>query len=151
MLPKYHISLGFIFSLIIYLFFNISFINFSLIFLSSFLIDFDHYLWYLFKTKDWNLMNCVRELTKRRDKILKLTFNEREKIKRGVYLFHGIEFWILLICLSLLFDWFFFIFLGVIFHMLLDFIEMIYTREPISMKLSVVYKIYFNKNKKEFR
>ncbi|MFQ5531781.1 MAG: hypothetical protein ACE5ES_04160, partial [Candidatus Nanoarchaeia archaeon] len=61
MLPKTHIILGFIFSvLIFFLFPQMGLIGASLIFFSSFLIDFDHYLYYLFKKKDPNPRNSVK-------------------------------------------------------------------------------------------
>ena len=55
MLPKWHILFGAIFSMLVYFIFNINLFQVSLIFLASIFIDFDHYLFYVFRKKDFNL------------------------------------------------------------------------------------------------
>ena len=67
MLPKKHIILGLIFSLtLIFLFPAIGWKGFGVIFLSSVFIDIDHYLYFIFKKKDINLMNSYNWFIKKR-------------------------------------------------------------------------------------
>ena len=60
MLPKVHIIVGGIISILLYLLFPITILEVSLIFLSSFLIDFDHYLLYVVNKKDFSLKKSFR-------------------------------------------------------------------------------------------
>ena len=59
MLPKYHVPFGFIFAGIIWILFPIiSFNGLLIIFLSSFLIDVDHYTYFVYKKHDFSLKNA---------------------------------------------------------------------------------------------
>ena len=67
MLPKYHIIFGFLFSLILFIFFPfIGLGGFLIIFASSVLIDVDHYAYYLFKNKILSIILRLKEIIKRR-------------------------------------------------------------------------------------
>ncbi|MDP2673070.1 MAG: hypothetical protein Q8O84_04625, partial [Nanoarchaeota archaeon] len=56
MLPKYHVLFGFLFSLILFLIFPfIGLSGFLIIFISSVLIDIDHYLFYVFKNRIFSI------------------------------------------------------------------------------------------------
>lgn len=114
MLPKWHLLFGFLFVYIIYWFTSITIFQASLIFLSSVLIDFDHYIWYGFKKKDWNLKNSYKYLKKHRN------------IVKPLMLFHTIEFHILIALLIFLWHDFLFILIGMIFHSATDLISLIY-------------------------
>ena len=53
MYPKHHILLGFIFSVFVFILFpKIGILGVSIIFLSSFLIDVDHYIGYAIRKRD---------------------------------------------------------------------------------------------------
>ena len=101
MLPKYHVIIGAIATLIIQVVFQLTILQSLIIFFSSFLIDADHYLIYALKKKDWSLKNSRKYFFKRRKRWIKLSNKEKKQYKRPIYIFHGIEFWILLIILSL--------------------------------------------------
>ena len=116
MLPKAHIFYGAIFSIILYLI-GLSPFNSILIFLSSFLIDFDHYLWYVLKKKDFNLKKAFYFL------------KEMEKKKPMMMVFHTFEFILLILILSFFFNPFLFILMGMLFHSLLDLIDLKYNNE----------------------
>ena len=147
MIPKHHIIAGAIISIIIFLIFQLTPAQTLIIFLSSFLIDIDHYIYYAVKKKDFNPIKATKWFFKKRKIWIKLTPKERKKYKRVIIIFHGIEFWILLIIFSLFNRIFLFIFIGVAIHMLLDFIELIHLNEPFYSKLSVIQVIRTNKNK----
>ena len=149
MLPKYHIILGAIFSIIIYFIFPISIFQATIIFLASFLIDIDHYLVYVYKKKDINPLNSVKYFFKIRSKYLKLSKKQREQYKKPHFIFHGIETILLLYLLSLVNGIFLFILIGVIFHLILDYLEIIYYDFDFYDKASQIYLYYKNKGKRK--
>ena len=131
MLPRWHIFFGAIFTSIIWVFApetNIFYL--SLVFLTSFLIDFDHYLVAITNTKKLSLKKSLKYFECLGEKENKN--NQREK--GNFYIFHTLEFHILIFVLSTIKIEFFYIFLGMIFHSLLDVVWMIkkdrlYSRE----------------------
>ena len=140
MLPKYHILLGFIFSLILYLIFPfIGFLGFFIIFFSSFLIDVDHYLYYIFKKKDLNLKKAYKYFFEKRKKIISSTKFVNDVPNPAMYFFHGIEILLVLFILGIFISKnFLFIFIGFSFHLFLDILEQIYYGFRIA-KISLVY------------
>ena len=55
MLPKWHLFLGFFFALTLFLVFpEIEIAGFLIIFFSTFLMDIDHYIYYVFKKRDFS-------------------------------------------------------------------------------------------------
>jgi len=151
MLPKHHIIFGAIISLVLYLFTTLTLTQTLIIFLSSFLLDFDHYIFYFIKTKDFSFKNAIKYHIKKRKKWLKLPLNKRNCFKHTILLFHGIEFWAILIILSALNSIFLFILLGIAIHMSLDFIELVYLKFSLYPKFSQIYVCMTNKNKKILR
>ncbi len=148
MLPKYHLLLGFILSSIIFaIFLNIGLTGFLIIWASSFLIDFDHYLYYVFKKKDFSLKRARIWFFKLGEKINSLKKEERKKYKEGILIFHGIEFIILLIFLGFFSSFFFYILLGVLIHLSLDLIHSI-SQGYLNTKFSQIYNYIKNRNKK---
>ena len=120
MLPRWHILFGAIFTVVLFYFApQTNPIYIVLVFLSSFLIDFDHYIASLIKTKNPSL---THSLEYHRIKLIQ----EKKEIARGVrkksdfHLFHTVEFHILVGLLSMFWAGFFYIFIGMIFHSLLD-------------------------------
>jgi hypothetical protein len=150
MLPKTHAILGAVFSLLIYFIFHLSFFNVILIFLASVFIDSDHYLWYVYIKKSINLKNAYYWFREKREKWLKLSKKEKEDHKRVYLIFHCIEFWIVLLALSLTNKIFLFILIGVLFHMIFDYIEILYLKEKLYPKFSLIYIYFKNKDKKHF-
>lgn len=128
MLPKYHIILGFLFSLILYLIFPfISLWGSLIIFASSVLIDVDHYIYYIFAKKDLSLKNAYS------------FFIKKPKLNPAMYFFHGIEILLILFILGIFINkLFLFILIGFSFHLFLDIIEQIYYGFRIA-KVSLVY------------
>jgi len=150
MLVKYHILLGILFSFSLVYFFNISPSAAVVIFLSSVLIDIDHYILYICKTRDFSLKNAYNYSVKSKKIWLGLSPKKREKYKTSFMFLHGIEFLALLVALSFLSKFFFYIFLGVFFHLLADWLELLYLNLPLYLKFSQMYVFIRNKNKKPF-
>ena len=140
MLPKYHIFLGFLFSLILYLVFPfIGFLGFFIIFFSSFLIDIDHYIYYIFKKKDLNLKNAYKYFFEKRKKYISSTKPVKEMSNPAMYFLHGIEILLVLFLLGIFVNkLFLFIFIGFLFHLFLDILEQIYYGFRIT-KVSLIY------------
>ena len=117
MLPKSHIILGAVFSVILFLFLGVSSINAFLVFLSSVFIDIDHYLFYIFRKKDFNLTRACR---------WHICMGDYHK--PIMQIFHSVEFIFLVLAISLIFPAFVFIFLGLLFHSILDILEMVHKK-----------------------
>jgi len=116
-----HIIFGILFSLVCFLLFpQIGLTGLSLIFLSTVLIDVDHYLYYLKKKKDLGLKNSYNWFTKNTNKFLSLPTKQRDKFYVGFCFLHGIEILAILLLLTIFSKYFFFIFIGFSFHLLLD-------------------------------
>ena len=150
MLPKYHITIGAIITTIIFSIFPITPLQATIIFLSSFLIDVDHYLIYAFKTKDYSLKNSRKFFHKRREDWLKLSIRNQKNYKRYIYFFHGIEFWLILIFLTKYIYLMKFILIGIAIHMILDYIDFLYYKQPLYAKFSQFYVYFTNKKKMDF-
>lgn len=146
MMPKYHLIYGFIFSTLIFYFFpSIKISGFLVLWASSIFIDLDHAVRYSIKTKNFNPIKFWKWSVKESRKRKNLDYS---KYKYPVFFLHGIEFVIFLICLSFYFGWSKFLLIGVIFHLILDYIHLIFRKFPLDMKLSLIWTILRNKNKK---
>ncbi len=81
--------------------------------IGSYLIDFDHYLWYFIYKKDLSLKKAYWWCRETRE-------------KDQLHIFHIIEFWVLMFILSFVHIFFLLIFIGIVFHLIFDFIDYIY-------------------------
>ncbi len=148
---KWHLLIGFISSYILVQFFNFSLFAGLIIFLASWLIDGDHYFWYAIEMKDWNPLHAIGWYRKSNPKWISLSLKEREKFKRGVFICHGILFWIFLLILIPIHNIFLWALIGVGIHMVADWIDLIRRREPLYNKIFPCYVIRKNKNKKSLK
>jgi len=106
MLPRYHFLFGLIFSAIL---FPIVKWNSLIILMASVLIDVDHYLYYVFKVRKFNLKKSFNYFYMGE-------FGE----KKLLFVFHTVEFWVILLIASLYFHILFYFLIGIMFHMFLD-------------------------------
>jgi len=127
MLPRWHIVLGLIFTLFIWIIIpDINKFYLSLVFLSSVFIDFDHYLVSLLKTKKLSLFHAFNYHKEKHQKYKKDKQKGLRK-KGDFHVFHTIEFHILIAILSYFLTPFLFIFIGMVFHSLTDLIYLLHT------------------------
>ncbi len=147
---RHHILIGLLASFLIVNFSRVTSLEGVIIFLASILIDFDHYIWYGAVTKDWNPFNAIRWYIKRNPEWKNISQKEKNKFKKGVFIFHSIGFWIVLYFLSLINELFLFVLIGIGIHIFADYFHMIKNKEPIYNKVSALYTWKRNKNKKEF-
>ncbi len=126
MLPKWHIFWGIAFALLLWAVSpEIKFIYLVLVFLSSVLIDIDHYITAVVKTKKWSISyayNYYKALIEKEKK----RKSQGVMVKGDFHIFHTIELHILTGILSILWTPFFYIFIGMVFHSILDIIWMVY-------------------------
>ncbi len=152
MQPKWHILWGFIFSYLIAYFFNISLINFSILFLSTwFFIDLDHVLLYVIKTGNFNPWKFIIWSKEKKEERMAFSLSEKSKAEFPHFFMHGVEFLILLALLSFLNETFLFILIGFIFHLILDLVAMFYERENVLFKISQIWLWQRNKKAKKHR
>lgn len=136
MYPRWHILLGAVFTLILYFLVpGITWYSLALVFLSSFLIDFDHYVSAVMATGNINPINAVKHHYERGRKML---VDHRKGIRKRGYFhpFHTLEFHALIFIIGIFFSPFVYIFIGMAFHTLLDFVE-------LSSKDMVYHKEFF--------
>ena len=122
-MPSTHIIFGAIISALLLLFFPlIGIMGCVIIFLSSVLIDVDHYLYYAIKKKDWSLRNAYNWFLSKRDIFLRASKKERAKMERLILVLHGIECLAIFALLILVHKIFVFVLIGFVIHLLLDLI-----------------------------
>ncbi len=129
MLPKWHILFGVILSVLIWIAVpKINLFHLLLLFFSSFLIDFDHYMCAIINTRKFRLSEAY-EYHKEMDKLEEKRRKEGIKQRGDFHLFHTIEFHVLVGILSIFWIGFFYIFLGMMFHSLTDLYSLLYSSQ----------------------
>lgn len=146
MLPKWHILFGFIVSYVLVFFFHFSMFAGLVIFLSSFLIDIDHYFYYALKSKNASPINAYKLGIEKGIKWRNFSSEQKKKESWTPFIFHGIESLIILGLLSVINLIFLWIFIGFLIHMILDYIQILYQKSPPLSKFSQVYIYLRNKN-----
>jgi len=145
MLPKHHTIINLIIALILLLFINPLYV--LIIFLSSVLIDVDHYLYYVFEKKRFSLKSAYNWFLIERKRFLGLSLEERKKHRYFILIFHGLETLGIILLLSKYFPLLFFIFIGFSIHLIEDSIEAIKFKFA-ERRLILSYAIYLHiKNK----
>lgn len=140
MLPRQHLIFGIIFSTICLIIFpQIGFIGFFIIIISTVLIDIDHYLYFVYKKKSWNLKHAYDWFIETGKKFYALPKEERDKFYLGLCFLHGIEILFILSILGIFISkYFLFIFIGFSFHLFLDVVYQISQKKRIT-KISLVH------------
>lgn len=143
--PSKHIIINLIISLILLLFINPLYT--AIFFLSSFLIDIDHYIYYIFEKKRFSLKSAYNWYIIRKKQFHDLSLKERKKHRYFIFFFHSLELLALLFILSIYIPVLFFIALGFSVHLIEDIIVE-YKNKSINRKLFLTYAIYLHmKNK----
>jgi hypothetical protein len=115
-----------LFSIALKLVFNkINLLFITLIFLSSFLIDFDHYLCAVIKNKSLSLKKAF-DYHKIQGEIARRELKRGIKRKGDFHLFHTVEFIAFVGLLGFVWIGFLYIFIGLVFHSLLDVLYLAY-------------------------
>lgn len=147
MLPSKHIVIGAVFSVFLYLL-GFQLVYVFLFFLSSFLIDVDHYLYYFYRKKDLSLKRAFNWYLALDKRYFALPKNSRGKYWYGFCIFHGIEPIILIFIFSIFFKPLVFVSLGFLLHIALDILLKIFEGgDPLELS-SLIYKVYYNSKRK---
>ena len=120
MLPKWHILFGFVFSYVLVAFFNLPLTSGIIIFLSSFLIDLDHYIGGTIYFHETNPLKIIPKLYRFHHVWVSLPQREKERYKVMIMPFHGIEALTILFLLSFINKIFILILVGFTFHLIID-------------------------------
>lgn len=146
--PSTHIFFAIIVSIIIFFIFpSIGFIELGIFFFSSFLIDFDHYLFYVFVKNDFSLKKAYKWFLVKKIKYLALPKEQRKKHYSSFCYFHGIEPVILFTISGYFFHhYFYFVAGGILFHLVLDIINEVFIYKSSTNKYSIIYT-FFKKKK----
>jgi len=149
MFPRAHIFLSISFCIFLFVLFpQMNLVGLFILFISSLFIDVDHMMYYTFKTRNLNPKKAVSWFISKGDFWLSLPLKEKRKYDWPIFIFHGIEFLFLLWILSLFFPIVKFIFLGILFHLFLDYCHLLFHNAPLMLKISPTYVFFRNKNKK---
>lgn len=122
MFPYQHFIFGILFvGGLFFIYPSISLMGLGIILASSVLIDVDHYIYYAYKKKDLNFFRIRKWLTINLKQSFLLSREERNKFDFGIMFLHGFEFLFILLLLGFLVSkYFFFVFIGFGFHLILD-------------------------------
>ena len=125
MLPYAHLLIGLIISGSLYFVFpEIDLIKAGILLASSVLIDFDDYLYYLYEKGEWNPLKVYKKMKQENEEHLKSPRKERNNSYLRLCIFHGGEWVILFLVLGVFVsEYFLFVSLGIILHLILDTID----------------------------
>ena len=125
MLPRYHILFGILFTLIIWFFArDLSLIYLALILFGAIFIDFDHYMNPVIKNKKISLAHAF-DYHKKIQKTEEIEHKKGIRSRGDFHIFHTIEAHILVAVLGFFWAGFFFVFIGMVFHSLIDLGELL--------------------------
>ncbi len=153
MIPIVHLFLGLIFGSVIFIISpSVGITGLLLIVISSVLIDIDHYFYYVIKKRNFNLFKAYKWYIEKMRARKTLPKHKKRMYKTDILIFHGIEFVILLTILLPVNKFFSFIFMGVVFHLTLDILDLYKQRkeEYMFIKVSQLYNIIRNRKKEDF-
>jgi len=151
MLPSRHVFFGSIMAILLLVISKVGIIEASIFLASTVLIDVDHYIYYVFVKKNWSLPKAYRWYKIYKEKWFKLSREERNKHK-GVFLFlHGLEVFTVVFLLGIfVHSYFIFIFIGFVFHLFLDIIEMRMHQDRIDKIFLIHDYMKFKKLERQF-
>jgi len=145
MLVENHIKINLLLGIL--LLFFIKPIYVIIIFLSSILIDLDHYFYYIFEKKRFSLKSAYHWYLIERERFHKLSREEKKKHRYFIFIFHGLEPLIIIFLLSNYYLILLFIFIGFIMHLAEDLV-IASKFKYIERKMFLSYAIYLHiKNK----
>jgi len=128
---------------------GINYLGLFVILFFSIVVDFDHYLFYVYYKKDLSLKRALIWYKKKYNQFGKMSKKQKDKYQIGIFIFHGIECFFVMLALKSVFPFMIWVINGWLLHMLLDYIEIIRIKAPLYLKISQIYVIWKNKGKKK--
>jgi hypothetical protein len=128
MLPKWHVLLGILFATVLYVI-GFGFEESLIVFFASFLIDIDHYMYYVMRKGKYNLREAY---------VWFKSFSRKQKENKAkeqvrhprLFIFHTYESLFMLLFLGFFFPFCFFILTGFVFHRISDDTFSFFTGSP---------------------
>lgn len=102
------------------------------------LVDVDHYLWYIYKYKKFNIINSYKFYLKN------IEVNDYSNVYGILLIFHTIEFLLLMILLSFYIEFALIFTIGLVLHYLLDLIFLYILPKRIIANHSIIWWIVKN-------
>ena len=134
MLPIAHIIIGLVFGVILYFAAGFTLVQSLVVFLSSFLIDIDHYIIYVITKKDWNIFRAYQHFKE------KLANKERKLL--SLCIFHTYEFIAVLAIATMFYEPLSFILLGFLLHIMTDILTNHEGNIKYLFTLSITYRVH---------
>jgi hypothetical protein len=105
-----------------------------LAFLGGFFVDFDHYLWFVYKKNSLSLRRAYK-------------WYKKKEFGKGIWnIFHTLEFMILLLLLTIIFPLLLPFTVSYYAHMALDFVHLSYSKNLDSRIISIIWQYIKKKN-----
>ena len=104
--------------------------------ISGIFIDIDHYLWYVIRYNDWNIKHAVKHFE-----------SDGNVDDPSIFIFHTMEFIVIIFILSLFYNEFFYILIGAVFHIIPD-ILLAKDKPSVPIRSSLIYFFYKGLHKK---
>ena len=142
MLPQYHLLGGLAVSLFLYFGLDVPVLGCFVFLVATVGIDVDHYLYYVYRKKDWSLRNSVSWFMKKRNILKGVDAKMRREFYTGFCFLHGVEVLGLVWLLGFfVWDIFYFVAMGILFHLILDHIDQAILKGRFD-KFSIVYDYF---------
>jgi len=106
------------------------------------LIDVDHYFWYVYKYKKFNLFGSYKYY------MLNVREKEFEKDKNALNIFHSIEFLVVLVVFSFYSEFILVLTIGLLLHHLLDLVWTYFVPKQFIIEYSIIHWAIKNKIQK---
>jgi hypothetical protein len=151
MKPKFHLLIGLFFSVLIYFVFKLEIPEALVLFFSSwFFIDLDHYFRYIIRKRDFCFIKFLRSSKESCEMWNEIKKEDKKLYKKPIFVFHGVEFLILILLLSFFWNIFLWVFIGFLIHLISDLFYLLIIREDPLHKISPILTHIKNKKLKEF-
>jgi len=148
--PKVHALIGFILAGLLYLIFpQVSLLFALLVFVSSFAIDGDYFLYHMYNTGSFSLVETYNYARSRGVKYKALSKKKKRESFRAYRIFHGVETLIILFVLGkFIWNGFYFVLIGAGLHLVLDWIYD-FTYNVRQDKISIIWSFFRLRKLKE--
>lgn len=141
MRPWVHFLVSVILAIVFYPLFNWRVL---FVFSGGFLVDIDHYLWYILKYKKFNVIECYRFFA------IEAEENKYKDVIGSLLIFHTIEFLLLMLMLSFYIDLALIFTIGLLAHYLLDLIFLYFVPKRFIANHSLIWWLIKNRERQKF-
>jgi len=132
MLPKTHFFVGLVFVIVLFILKLVTPFQALIILSAAFFIDVDHWLNYVWNKKDLSLKRAYAAN-------YKVYLNK--KSKAYFHIFHTIESYLLIGVLAVYFSFFYYVFIGMLFHIAFDFFHDACYKGFYGRRVSLIYSL----------